>query len=84
MSMQLLVTAGGLLLLALVLLVAGRAGQGLLQDLQDLLILNLLVGLELGEIGGVGRSKLGDAVLGNGYRMKLVMLESIFWPKTYQ
>lgn len=65
--MQLLVAASSLLLLLVfILLVAGRAGQGLLQDLQDLLILDLLVGLELREIRGVWRSKTGDPVLGDG------------------
>ena len=77
-SMHLLVTAGGLLLLVvLVLLVAGRAGQGLLEDLQDLLILDLLVGLEPGKVGSVGCGKLGDAVLRDGCaRQRLAMLFS--------
>lgn len=66
--MRLLFTAGSLLLLVLVLLVTGRAGQGLLQDLKDLLILDLLVGLELREIRSVGRGKTGNAVLCDGYK----------------
>jgi hypothetical protein len=56
---------GSLLLLVLVLLVASRAGQRLLQDLEDLLILDLLVRLELCQIDSLGRGKLGDAVLGD-------------------
>lgn len=62
--MHLLLATGGLLLLALALLVAGGAGQGLLKDLQDLLILDLLVGLELLQVNG-GSSKLGETVLGD-------------------
>lgn len=63
----LLITAGGLgLLLALVLLVTGRAGKGLLEDLEDLLILDLLVGLNLLKIDGLGSSELGETVLGDG------------------
>lgn len=57
---------GGLLLLVLVSLVAGRAGQGALQDLENLLILDLLVGLVLGEVGSVGCGQAGDTVLGDG------------------
>jgi hypothetical protein len=63
----LLITAGGLgLLLALVLLVASRAGKGLLKDLEDLLILELLVRLDLLEIHRLGSSELGETVLGDG------------------
>lgn len=62
-----LLLGGGLLLVALALLVTGRAGEGLLKDLEDLLVLDLLVGLVLGEIELGGGSKLGDAVLGNSY-----------------
>ena len=65
--MHLLLTASGLLLLVLVLLVTSRAGDGLLEDLQDLLILNLLVGLKLRQIGRVGGSKPSDTVLGDRY-----------------
>lgn len=67
MSMHLLF-GSGLLLVALALLVTSRAGQGLLEDLEDLLILDLLVGLELGEIDLAGGRKLGDTVLGDGYQ----------------
>lgn len=63
--MNLLLTTGGLLLLVLVLLVAGGTGNRLLEDLQDFLILDLLVGLELLQVD-VGSSKLGDTVLGDG------------------
>jgi len=66
--MHLLFAGGLLLLVVLALLVAGRAGQRLLEDLENLLILDLLVGLELGEIDSAGGSKLGDPVLGDGYR----------------
>ena len=63
----LLITAGGLgLLLALVLLVSGRAGKGLLKDLEDLLILELLVRLDLLEVDRLGSSELGETVLGDG------------------
>lgn len=69
--MNLLLATGGLLLLVLVLLVAGGTGQRLLEDLQDLLILDLLVGLELLQVN-VGSSKLGDTVLGDGCIERLV------------
>lgn len=63
----LLFTTGGLgLLLALVLLVTSRAGKGLLENLEDLLILELLVRLDLLDIDGLGSSELGETVLGNG------------------
>lgn len=55
----------GLLLVVLVLLGAGGLGQRTLKDLKDLLVLDLLVRLELGEIGSGGSSKTGDAVLGD-------------------
>lgn len=65
--MHLLVTASGLgLLLVLVLLVTGRTGQGLLKDLEDLLVLNLLVALVLLKVNSAGGSELGDTVLGDG------------------
>lgn len=64
--MHLLVTASGLLLLVLVLLVAGRAGQGLLEDLQDLFILDLLIALELLQVNGAGSGKLSETVLSDG------------------
>lgn len=57
---------GGLLLLVLVLLGASRLGQGTLKDLENLRVLDLLVGLELGKIGSGGSSKTGDTVLGDG------------------
>lgn len=64
--MNLLFTTGGLLLLALVLLVTGRAGKGLLEDLEDLLILDLLVALVQLQVDSVGSGKLGETVLGDG------------------
>lgn len=67
-SMHLLFTAGGLLLLALVLLVTGRTGKGLLEDLEDLLILDLLVALVQLQVDGVRGGKLGETVLGDGCR----------------
>lgn len=60
---------GGLLLLALVLLVAGRLVQRAAEDLEDLLVLDLLVRLELGEIGVGGGGELGDTVLGDGWEI---------------
>lgn len=63
-----LLLGSGLLLVVLALLVTGRAGKGLLEDLEDLLILDLLVGLVLGGIELSGGSKLGDTVLGDGYQ----------------
>lgn len=51
-----------LLLLALVL------GQWLLKNLQDLLVGDLLVRLELGQVPGRGATELGDTVLGDCYK----------------
>lgn len=65
---DLLVTTGGLgLLLVLVLLVAGGAGKGLLKDLEDLFILDLLFRLVLLGVNGVGGGQLGQTVLGDGW-----------------
>lgn len=66
-SMQLLL-GGGLLLVVLALLVTGRAGKGLFEDLKDLLIIDLLVRLVLGEIKLSRGSKLGDTVLGDSFQ----------------
>jgi hypothetical protein len=55
----------GRLLLGLALLLTSVSGQGLLQDLEDLLVLDLLVGLVLLEVQGRRGTQLGDAVLGN-------------------
>jgi hypothetical protein len=74
--MHLLFTTGGLLLLALVLLVTGRTGKGLLEDLEDLLILDLLVALVQLQVDGVGGGKLGETVLGDGYREMISGLSS--------
>lgn len=63
--MCLLLATGGLLLLVLVLLVTSGTGKGLLKDLEDLLVLDLLVGLVLLQVN-VGSGKLGDTVLGDG------------------
>lgn len=57
---------GGLLLLVLVGLVAGGAGQRALQDLEDLLVFNLLVGLEQRKVRGTGGGQTLDTVLGDG------------------
>ena len=57
----------GLLLLLVVLLLCRSLSDGLFQDLEDLLILNLLVRLDLAQVQGWRASQLGDAVLGNGY-----------------
>lgn len=66
-----LLLALGLLLLVLVLL-ARVAGQGLLKNLEDLLIHNLLVRLHLGEVQSRGSTNLGEAVLGDGYNQSFV------------
>ena len=80
---------GGLLLLVLVGLVAGRAGQRTLQDLQDLLVFDLLVRLELRKVGGLGSGQTLDTVLGDGCMVWLVAVRvvvgvSIWIQKTYQ
>lgn len=62
---------GGLLLLALALLLARVPGQGLLKDLENLLIRDLLVRLELAHVERRGPTELGDAVLGDGYDVKV-------------
>lgn len=58
---------GGLLLLrlALALLLACVSGKGLLEDLEDLLIGDLLVALVLADVQGRGTTKLGNTVLGD-------------------
>lgn len=55
----------GRLLLLLVLLVLGssRSGQRALKNLEDLLVFNLLVRLEFGQVQRGCCGKLGDAVL---------------------
>ena len=58
-----------LLLVVLVGLVAGGSSQWALQDLEDLLILDLLVRFEFGQIGGGGRCQTGDTVLGDSCRL---------------
>lgn len=57
---------GGLLLVLVLVLVASGASKGLLEDLKDLLILDLLIRLNLLEIGSGGGGELGDTILGNG------------------
>lgn len=57
---------GCLLLLVLVGLVAGGAGQRALQDLEDLLVFNLLVGFEQRKVRGTGGGQTLDTVLGDG------------------
>lgn len=56
---------GGALLLVLVL-VLRLLGERQLKDLKDLLIGDLLVGLELGKIRSRGSTQTGDTVLGDG------------------
>lgn len=54
------------LLLGLALLLARVSGDGLLQDLENLLVLDLLVRLVLLQVQGRGSTQLGNAVLGDG------------------
>lgn len=54
---------GGLLLLVLVLRLLGKR---LLKDLKDLLVGDLLVGLELGKVRSRRSTQTGDTVLGDG------------------
>lgn len=58
---------GSLLLLALALLLARVAGQGLLKNFENLVIGDLLVRLHLADVQRTGATKLGEAVLGDGY-----------------
>lgn len=57
----------GRLLLLLVLALASVSRQRLLQNFENLLVLNLLVRLELAQVQGRRSTKLGDAVLGDGF-----------------
>ena len=57
---------GGALLLVLVL-VLRLLGKRLLKDLKNLLIGDLLVGLELGKVRSRRSTQTGDTVLGDGY-----------------
>lgn len=71
---NLLFTLGlGGLLLALVLLGSGRTGKRLLENLENLLILKLLVGLDFFEVDGIGGSELGDTILGDGWGRQLAL-----------
>lgn len=71
---NLLFTLGlGGLLLALVLLGSGRTGKRLLENLENLLILELLVGLDFFEVDGIGGSELGDTILGDGWGRQLAL-----------
>jgi hypothetical protein len=54
----------GLLLLVLVLRLLGN---GLLKNLKNLLVGDLLVGLELGKVRSRGSTQTGDTVLGDGW-----------------
>lgn len=58
---------GGLLLL-LVLLLALVSCQGLLKNLEDFLVGDLLVRLELAQVQSRGATKLGDTILGDGLK----------------
>lgn len=62
----------GRLLLGLRLLLSGIPGQGLLQDLENLFVGNLLVSLVLAEVELRGTAQLGDAVLGDGCRAHML------------
>jgi hypothetical protein len=55
---------GRLLLLVLVLRLLGKR---LLKDLKNLLVGDLLVGLELGKVRSGRSTQTGDTVLGDGY-----------------
>lgn len=57
---------GGLLLLALALLLAGVPGHGLLENLEHLLVRNLLVRLELADVKSWWPTELGDTILRDG------------------
>lgn len=57
----------GRLLLLLVLALASVSRQRLLQNFENLLVFNLLVRLELAQVQGRRSTKLGDAVLGDGF-----------------
>jgi len=53
----------GQLLLLLVLALSSIPGEGLFKNFEDLLILNVLVSLVLGQVQWRGATQLGDAVL---------------------
>lgn len=55
----------GSLLLRLALLLTSVSGNGLLQDLENLLVLDPLVGLVLLKVQRGGGTQLGDTILGN-------------------
>lgn len=57
---------GRLLLLLALALLSRVSGQGLLQNLENLLVGDLLVRLDLAQVKSRGASQLGDAVLGDG------------------
>ena len=58
-------TLGGLLLLLVLVLGSRRPGQGLLKNLKNLFVRDLLVGLDLFEVEGWGSRQSGQAVLGD-------------------
>lgn len=64
MSFSLLIVAILLGLLLLVLL-ARVASQGLLKDLENLLVFNLLIRLELAQVQGRRSAELSDTILGD-------------------
>lgn len=61
----------GSLLLRLALLLTSVSGNGLLQDLENLLVLDPLVGLVLLKVQRGGGTQLGDTILGNSKGCKV-------------
>lgn len=61
----------GSLLLRLALLLTSVSGNGLLQDLENLLVLDLLVGLVLLKVQRGRATQLGDTILGNSKGCKV-------------
>jgi hypothetical protein len=59
----------GCLLLGLALLLASVSGNRLLQDLENLLVLDLLVGLVLLKVQRGRATQLGNTILGNSWTL---------------
>lgn len=66
LGLSIAILLGWLLLFALVLLVTRVPGQGLLENLEDLLVLDLLVRLVLADVKGRRATEPREAVLGDG------------------
>lgn len=62
-----LVLVALLVLVFVLVLISSCFGEGLLQDLENLLVFDLLVSFEFAEIGLRRRRKTNKAVLGNSY-----------------